>query len=293
MENNEDKNNFEKTISKQNDSSLNLNNINLAHNINTNTNINDIKIDKDKNESLVNLTPKINEKISQKDNILNSNKNDIFPNLNLNDADLIHQIKTEEYRNYKEKKTKLYNFYQTLLNFRQKLIIKEKQLNQREKNLIEFEKILKANESILQNNIEQFETYMRNKLLEIKNQFFQIEQLQQNKEEYLKKIEEEINIENNYINNSLPNKNIYKCLNCNFPSNIDEELNKQYIINTDVYCDFCNNYMKNMMNKKEVNNNIQLNLEKFEENPLEINLNNKKGDFNYKCSCPGCKYYNN
>ena len=293
MENNEDKNNFEKTISKQNDSSLNLNNINLPHNINTNTNINDIKIDKDKNESLVNLTPKINEKISQKDNLLNSNKNDIFPNLNLNDADLIHQIKTEEYRNYKEKKTKLYNFYQTLLNFRQKLIIKEKQLNQREKNLIEFEKILKANESILQNNIEQFETYMRNKLLEIKNQFFQIEQLQQNKEEYLKKIEEEINIENNYINNSLPNKNIYRCQNCNFPSNIDEELNKQYIINTDVYCDFCNNYMKNLMNKKEVNNNIQLNLEKFEENPLEINLNNKKVGFNYKCSCPGCKYYNN
>ena len=293
MENNEDKNNFEKTISKQNDSSLNLNNINLAHNINTNTNINDIKIDKDKNESLVNLTPKINEKISQKDNFLNSNKNDIFPNLNLNETDLIHQIKTEEYRNYKEKKTKLYNFYQTLLNFRQKLIIKEKQLNQREKNLIEFEKILKANESILQSNIEQFETYMRNKLLEIKNQFFQIEQLQQNKEEYLKKIEEEINIENNYINNSLPNKNIYRCQNCIFPSNIDEELNKQYIINTDVYCDFCNNYMKNMMNKKEVNNNIQLNLEKFEENPLEINLNNKKGDFNYKCSCPGCKYYNN
>ncbi len=29
MENNDDKNNFEKTISKQNDSGLNLNNINL------------------------------------------------------------------------------------------------------------------------------------------------------------------------------------------------------------------------------------------------------------------------
>ena len=47
MENNDDKNNFEKTISKQNDSGLNLNNINLTHNANIDTNINDIKIDKD------------------------------------------------------------------------------------------------------------------------------------------------------------------------------------------------------------------------------------------------------
>jgi len=31
MENNDDKNNFEKTISKQNDSGLNLNNINLIY----------------------------------------------------------------------------------------------------------------------------------------------------------------------------------------------------------------------------------------------------------------------
>ena len=292
MENNEDKNNFEKTISKQNDSSINLNNINLTHNANINTNINDIKIDKNKNDLLVNLTPKINEKISQRDNLLNSNKNDIFPNLNLNEEDLIHQIKTEEYRNYKEKKAKLYNFYQTLLNFRQKLIIKEKQLNQREKNLIEFEKILKANESILQNNIEQFETYMRNKLLEIKNQFQQIEKLQQNKEQYLKKIEEEINVENNYINNSFPNKNIYKCENCNLPFNIDEELNKQYIINTEMHCDFCNNYLKNLINKKETIDNIKQNLEKYEQNPLELNLNKKTNDFNYICSCPGCKYSN-
>ena len=52
MENNDDKNNFEKTISKQNDSGLNLNNINLTHNANIDTNINDIKIDKDKNELL-------------------------------------------------------------------------------------------------------------------------------------------------------------------------------------------------------------------------------------------------
>ena len=292
MENNDEKNIFEKTISKQNDSSINLNNIDLEHNANINTKMNDIKIDKDKKELLINLTPKINEKTSQKDNLLNSNKNDIFPNLNSNEVDLIHQVKTEEYRNYKEKKAKLYNFYQTLLNFRQKLIIKEKQLNQREKNLIEFEKILKANESILQNNIEQFETYMRNKLLEIKNQFCQIEKLQQNKEQYLKKIEEEINLENNYINNSLPNKNIYKCENCNLPFNINEELNKQYIINTDMYCDFCNNYMKNIINKEEANNNIKLNFEKSEQNPLELNLNNKSSDFNYKCTCPGCKYCN-
>ena len=284
------KNNEEKTNLKQSDSSINLNNINLTNNTNTNANINDINIEKEKNELLLNITPKITEKINQRDNLLNNNNNNIFPNLN--ETDLVQQIKTEEYRNYKEKKTKLYNFYQTLLNFRQKLIIKEKQLNQREKNLIEFEKILKANESILQNNIEQFETYMRNKLLEIKEQFHQIEQLQQNKEQYLKKIEEEINLENNYINNSLPNKNIYKCENCNLPFNINEELNKQYIINTDMYCDFCNNYVKNIINKEEANNNIKLNFEKSEQNPLELNLNNKKTDFNYKCTCPGCKYCN-
>jgi len=117
MENNDEKNIFEKTISKQNDSSINLNNIDLEHNANINTKMNDIKIDKDKKELLINLTPKINEKTSQKDNLLNSNKNDIFPNLNLNEVDLIHQVKTEEYRNYKEKKAKLYNFYQTLLKF--------------------------------------------------------------------------------------------------------------------------------------------------------------------------------
>ena len=290
MENNDEKNIFEKTISKQNDSSINLNNIDLEHNANINTKMNDIKIDKDKKKLLINLTPKINEKTSQKDNLLNSNKNDIFPNLNLNEVDLIHQVKTEEYRNYKEKKAKLYNFYQTLLNFRQKLIIKEKQLNQREKNLIEFEKILKANESILQSNIEQFETYMRNKLLEIKNQFFQIEQLQQNKEQYLKKIEEEINMENNYCN-PLPNKNIYKCENCNMSFNNNEELNKQCIINCDTYCDFCNKYLKNIIHKKEQNNIIQ-NFEKNDQNSLESNLSNKTNDFNYKFLCPVCKFCN-
>ena len=292
------KNNEEKTDLKQNDSSINLNNINLTNNTNTNTNINDINIEKEKNELLLNITPKITEKINQRDNLLNNINNNIFPNLN--ETDLVQQIKTEEYRNYKEKKTKLYNFYQTLLNFRQKLIIKEKQLNQREKNLIEFEKILKANESILQNNIEQFETYMRNKLLEIKEQFHQIEQLQQNKEQYLKKIEEEINIENNYIN-SLPNKNINKCQNCNLPFNNDEELNKQYICNNNMYCDFCNNYLKNIIHKKENNNSIsnnnlnylgKQNLEQSESIPSETNNYTKSNDFNYNYICPVCKFCN-
>ena len=283
------KNNEEKTDLKQNDSSINLNNINLTNNTNTNTNINDINIEKEKNELLLNIAPKITEKINQRDNLLNNINNNIFPNLN--ETDLVQQIKTEEYRNYKEKKTKLYNFYQTLLNFRQKLIIKEKQLNQKEKNLIEFEKILKANESILQNNIEQFETYMRNKLMEIKEQFHQIEQLQQNKEQYLKKIEEEINMENNYCN-PLPNKNIYKCENCNMSFNNNEELNKQYIINCDTYCDFCNKYLKNILHKKEQNNNIIQNFEKNDQNSLESNLSNKTNDFNYKFLCPVCKFCN-
>ena len=291
MENNEEKNNFEKSNTKQNDSSINLNNINLTQNSNINKNIDELNVEKDKNALLLNITPKITEEISQRDNLLNINKNEILPKLNSNEADLMQQLKIEEYRNYKEKKTKLYNFYQTLLNFRQKLIIKEKQLNQKEKNLIEFEKILKANESILKNNIEQFETYMRNKLMEIKEQFHQIEQLQQNKEQYLKKIEEEINMENNYCN-PLPNKNIYKCENCNMSFTNNEELNKQYIINCDTYCDFCNKYLKNVLLKKERNNNNIQNFETNAQNSLESNLSNKTNNFNYKFLCPVCKFCN-
>ena len=135
---NEENNYLEKTNSKQNDSEENINNINIEN---------------DKKEIIENITPKITEIISQKDNINN----------NLNENDSIQKITKEEYQNYREKKLKLYNFYQTLLNFRQKLIIKEKHLNQREKNLLEFEKILKKNEKILKNNIDQFEIYMRNK----------------------------------------------------------------------------------------------------------------------------------
>ena len=72
------KNNEEKTDLKQSDSSINLNNINLTNNTNTNANINDINIEKDKNELLLNITPKITEKINQRDNLLNIVFQDFF-----------------------------------------------------------------------------------------------------------------------------------------------------------------------------------------------------------------------
>ena len=259
---NEENNYLEKTNSKQNDSEENINNINIEN---------------DKKEIIENITPKITEIISQKDNINN----------NLNENDSIQKITKEEYQNYREKKLKLYNFYQTLLNFRQKLIIKEKHLNQREKNLLEFEKILQANESILKNNIEQFESYMRTKIAEIKSQFNQIEQLQLNKEQYLNEREKEIKREKSCIN-IIPNKNINikRCMNCNSPLFSEEELNRQFISNN--YCNSCNNYLKNIFNQKyktinniPINNNIFGQEQKLEEsNQIPTNTRNFGGLFN-------------
>jgi hypothetical protein len=277
---NEENNYLEKTNSKQNDSYENINNINIEN---------------DKKEIIENITPKITEIISQKDNLNN----------NFNENDSIQKVTKEEYQNYREKKLKLYNFYQTLLNFRQKLIIKEKHLNQREKNLLEFEKILQANESILKNNIEQFESYMRTKIAEIKPQFNQIEQLQQNKELYLNQREKEIKREKS-CKNILFNKNINvkRCMNCNCPLISEEELNRQFISNN--YCNSCNNYLNNIFNQKSktinnmpINNNIfsqEQNLE--ESNQTQTNernfggLFNKFNDFNYKCCCPSCNFCN-
>ena len=277
---NEENNYLEKTNSKQNDSEENINNIN---------------IEKDKKEIIENITPKITEIISQKDNINN----------NLNENDSIQKITKEEYQNYREKKLKLYNFYQTLLNFRQKLIIKEKHLNQREKNLLEFEKILQANESILKNNIEQFESYMRTKIAEIKSQFNQIEQLQLNKEQYLNEREKEIKREKSCIN-IIPNKNINikRCMNCNSPLFSEEELNRQFISNN--YCNSCNNYLKNIFNQKyktinniPINNNIfgqEQNLEESNQIPTNTRnfggLFNKFNEFNYNSCCPSCNFCN-
>ena len=277
---NEENNYLEKTNSKQNDSEENINNINIEN---------------DKKEIIENITPKITEIISQKDNINN----------NLNENDSIQKITKEEYQNYREKKLKLYNFYQTLLNFRQKLIIKEKHLNQREKNLLEFEKILQANESILKNNIEQFESYMRTKIAEIKSQFNQIEQLQLNKEQYLNEREKEIKREKSCIN-IIPNKNINikRCMNCNSPLFSEEELNRQFISNN--YCNSCNNYLKNIFNQKyktinniPVNNNIfgqEQNLEESNQIPKNTRnfggLFNKFNEFNYNSCCPSCNFCN-
>ena len=263
---NEENNNLKKTNSKQNDSIININYSNINN-----------KEDEKKEILQPNIAPKIDENISQNDNINNNLREDEFK----------FQITKEEYKKYKEKKVKLYNFYQTLLNFRQKLIIKENHLNQREKNLLEFEKILQANESILKNNIEQFESYMRTKIAEIKSQFNQIEQLQLNKEQYLNEREKEIKREKSCIN-IIPNKNINikRCMNCNSPLFSEEELNRQFISNN--YCNSCNNYLKNIFDQKfktinniPINNNIfgqEQNLE--ESNQIPTNTRNFGGLFN-------------
>ena len=277
---NEENNFLEKTNSKNNNSSINMNNINIEN---------------DKNEIMQNITPKLTEIINQKDNINN----------NFKENNSIHQITNEEYNTYKEKKIKLYNFYQTLLNFRQKLIIKEKHLNQREKNLLEFEKVLKANESILKNNIEQFESYMRNKIAEIKTQFNQIEQLQINKEQYLKQKEEEIKTENNYTNLiSNNNINFKRCSKCNCVLLNEDEMNKQLIKVNNNFCDSCNNYLKKTfrykeknMNNMPINNNNFITGEKLAQNNQINNQNSNLGNLNNKfnlnyCLCPGCKFCN-
>lgn len=272
---NEENNNLEKTNSNHNDSSININNIK------------NLNIENDKKEIIQNITPKITEIITQKNN-MNDN-----PNENLSN----HQITQEEYNNYKEKKMKLYNFYQTLLNFRQKLLIKEKHLNQREKNLLEFEKILKENEIILKNNIEQFESYMRNKITEIKIQFNQIEQLQLNKEKYLRYKEQEMKTESIYTNILSNNMNIKRCSNCNNAIFKEDELNKQYF-NNDNYCKSCNNYLQNIFNQKSktnnniFNNNNYLQEDNFEQNNQLNNQNKSDGELfhkiNYNCFCPIC-----
>ena len=284
---NED-NNLEKTNSKQNDSIININ-------IN---NSNENNIENEKKELLPNIIPKITENISQNDNVNN----------NLKEDDSLIQITKEEYKNYKEKKIKLYNFYQTLLDFRQKLIIKEKHLDQREKNLLEFEKVLQANESILKNNIEQFETYMRSRINEIKSQFNKIEQIQLNKEQYLKQREEEITRETNYINQMTNNNiNIRRCSNCNYPLFNEDELNDQFININNNYCDTCNSEQKNFFHPKSKSvNNTPINNNNFiQEKYLEHSnqtpnqkrfddkLYNRFNNINYTCYCPACKFCNN
>ena len=165
-----------------------------------------------------------------KDNINNSSK-DIF--------------------DFKLKKMKLVNIYNSLLKLRENLLIKEKELSQKEKNLIEFEKVLKLNENILKNNIDQFDKYIKNKIDELKNQFLKIERIQKNKENYLnQRIKEIINYENKYhLNNKYINTE-YNNINMKYV-NCDSSLyNDQEIIEP-----FIDNFMKQNKNEKEIEEN--------------------------------------
>jgi len=188
---------------------------------------------KDKKEIYNSIAPKISDTLIAKDesNFLKYN-NTISSNNNFSSPD----FKNSEYFDYKLKKMKLFNLYNSLLEFREKLIKKEKELNQKEKNLLEFENILKSNEAILKNNIEQFDSYIKDKINEIKNQFNKIEKLQIDKENYLKKREENLlNFEkqNNfksviYTNNSMNNTSSTNC-NCDICN--EEEIIKPFIDN--------------------------------------------------------------
>ena len=200
---------------------------------------------KDKKELYDSIAPKINDTLLTKDetNFLKYN-NTISSNNNINSPD----FKNSEYFDYKMKKIKLFNLYNSLLEFREKLIKKEKELAQREKNLLEFENILKTNETILKNNIEQFDSYIKNKINEIKNQFNQIEKLQFDKENYLKKREE------NIMNYEKQNT---------FKSIIHTNSNINNTNSTNCNCDICN--------EDEI-------IKPFIDNYLsEINLNKKNG----------------
>ncbi len=227
---------------------------------------NPINSENDKKELLESISPIINDTLLNKDE---SNIN----HLNINSP----SIKNEEYFDYKAKKIKLFNLYNQLLEFRQKLILKEKELNTKEKNLLEFEKILKANETILKNNIEQFDIYIKNKINEIKQQFNQIEQIQINKENYLKQKEEEIinfknqsyNLNINYDKN-INNSNNNKCINCNCDLCNEDEIIKPFI----------DNYLSEIeSNGNNINHNENVHYKK-------INYNGKNGFF-----CNGCNNY--
>ena len=188
---------------------------------------------KDEKEIYNSIAPKISDTLIANDesNFLKYN-NTISSNNNFSSPD----FKNSEYFDYKLKKMKLFNLYNSLLEFREKLIKKEKELNQKEKNLLEFENILKSNEAILKNNIEQFDSYIKDKINEIKNQFNKIEKLQIDKENYLKKREENLlNFEkqNNfksviYTNNSMNNTSSTNC-NCDICN--EEEIIKPFIDN--------------------------------------------------------------
>jgi len=230
---------------------------------------------------------------------------------------------------FKLKKMKLINIYNSLLKLRENLLIKEKELSQKEKNLIEFEKVLKLNENILKNNIEQFDKYIKNKIDELKNQFLKIEQIQKNKEKYLNQRIKEINnyeksyhINNNYINNEYNNVNT-KCTNCDYSLYNEQEIIEPFIDtfmnnqnkseremeeNDNNICDenqrsnsFCDNCFNMIHNK---GNNIIEGQNEFANESKFVNINenniqkiNEQTDNNFtdtdnKYECPDCQFYN-
>ena len=244
----------------------------IKENENENENEMQYNTENDKKELLESISPIFNDTQLNKDEL---NK------FNINSP----TIKNEEYFDYKTKKIKLFNLYNQLLEFRQKLIKKEKELNIKEKNLLEFEQILKSNELILKNNIEQFDIYIKTKINEIKSQFNQIEQIQINKENYLKQKEEELfNYKRqSYYDNNILNSNNNKCINCNCDlcnedeiiepfidnyiaenenniniNNNDDEIHFKKINNygkNGFYCNGCNNFIKNIHHQKNKSQN--------------------------------------
>jgi hypothetical protein len=254
---------------------------------------------------IINEISMINKEELIKDNINNSSK-DIF--------------------DFKLKKMRLINIYNSLLKLRENLLIKEKELSQKEKNLIEFEKVLKLNENILKNNIDQFDKYIKNKIDELKNQFLKIEQIQKNKEKYLEqRIKEIINYENMYhLNNKYIkeyNNTNMKCVNCNSSLYNEQEIIEPFIDTfmeknkNDVEMEekdnntfdenqesnsFCDNCFKMIQSK---GNDIIGGQNAFVDESKFININenniqriNAQTDDNFinpdnKCEYPDCQFY--
>ena len=223
------------------------------------------KLDNDKKELLDSISPIFNDTQLNKDELINK--------YNINSPSI--NIKNEEFFDYKAKKIKLFNLYNQLLEFKQKLIKKEKELNMKEKNLLEFENILKSNEIILKNNIEQFDIYIKTKINELKNQFNQIEQIQINKENYLKQKEEEIF---NYKRQSynILNSNNNKCINCNCDLCNEDEIITPFIDNYIAQNEY------NEINNDNINNN---------DNEVHFQKINNYGRNGFYCKGCGCKNY--
>ena len=175
MKNNQEEFNFNSNSYNNSLEKLNFQESPISSKDNINNNINNINSQRIENPYL---------KEEYLNNLLNETK---FMQKDYNNKKSLLMKEKEEIQ---EKKKKLINVYYCLYEFRNKLLDKEKELNDKETNLDEYENVLKNNENILKTNIDNFDEYIKTKSNELKNQFEQIQIIQNRRELELKKRED-------------------------------------------------------------------------------------------------------